>query len=341
MKQERIKYIDVLRVFACYLVIFTHAPLPEIGLEDNLVFTMSRLILASPSSELFLAISGALLLPTYMEMKNFYRKRFTRLVYPVLFWSTIIIILKTLRTDLNIKGAIMEFLLLPIREVTPVYWFIYTISGLYLFAPVISPWLIKSTKREFQFILLLWLITTLMPYINIFIPEFYNVDGDFRFILNYFGGYMGYMLLGVYLRKYPLTMSNRYKLAGVISLLLLIAFLPMPLVYIYRYDLFRTLIFDSLSLYSVIMVIVIFMVMQNIRFNSHFHVAMKRLAKYTFGIYLVHFIVIQDFIWPLFQGSELNAFTETFLISILSFTVSFVIIKLLSLIPKSKLIVGA
>ena len=59
----RLLYIDNLRVLACFLVLLTHSVMPHTGSthEGFWMYTMS--FAGSPSSELFLALSGTVLLP--------------------------------------------------------------------------------------------------------------------------------------------------------------------------------------------------------------------------------------------------------------------------------------
>lgn len=84
MDSKRLEYIDGIRLLGCYLVILHHSDMPVVK-EENRSFTMFMSLLSSSSSELFLTISGALLLPSYLRMRDFYTKRFSRLVYPVIF----------------------------------------------------------------------------------------------------------------------------------------------------------------------------------------------------------------------------------------------------------------
>ena len=86
---NRLCYIDCLRVFACFLVVTIHCNyIPT--MECNKIYTQLLNVIGSPSSELFLAISGCLLIPVKISQGEFYRKRFSKLIVPLLFWSIIV-----------------------------------------------------------------------------------------------------------------------------------------------------------------------------------------------------------------------------------------------------------
>ena len=50
-------------------------------------------------------------------------------------------------------------------------WFMYPLISLYLFIPIISPWLEKATAREERFFIGLFLLSTCIPYLNRFAGE--------------------------------------------------------------------------------------------------------------------------------------------------------------------------
>lgn len=89
MIKNRNYSLDLLRVIACYLVIQQHASeFYYIG-EGGTVVTGSNTFwigiittLCRSSVPLFVMLSGFLLLPMQDKISTFFRKRFTRIVYP-------------------------------------------------------------------------------------------------------------------------------------------------------------------------------------------------------------------------------------------------------------------
>ena len=204
--KKRLDYIDILRVLACFLVILTHSAMPAVNSTDG-IWCFSYSLVSSPSSELFLALSGAVLLPVKVSMKEFYKRRFLKLLPPVLIWSVLIIFIYILLGKTSIENGIITLSQIFIKPVIGVYWFIYVIIGLYLLAPIISKWLIDASRRQVEFFLLLWSFNLIMPYLNLFIPDILQQTGSHYWMLNYFGGFLGYWMLGYYLRWFPISIG--------------------------------------------------------------------------------------------------------------------------------------
>lgn len=201
VKKRRVYYLDMMRLFACFLVVMTHSVMHNKAENGTWLSLMS--FVCSPSSEMFLMLSGAILLPVHTDMRTFYKRRFVKLLPPMIVWSIFGLILRYCQGRLTGSEAWMRFVLIPFKPVEGVYWFLYVMIGLYLFAPLISSWLEQASKRQIEFVLGLWLLNMLLPWVELVIPGFYNQDGSYYWPLCYFGGFLGYWLLGYYLRKYP------------------------------------------------------------------------------------------------------------------------------------------
>lgn len=338
--KPRTLYFDILRFLACCLVILTHSAMPAVNLAHGPFYTFFS-TLAVPSSELFLCISGAILLPISKPAPEFLRARFTKLLYPVVFWSVITSFFFYVYGEYGIREALLRLIFIPVKPVHGVYWFVYAICGLYLIAPFISKWLIQATKKELQLFLLLWGITLIYPILNYFIPDFYDLDGSYYNMFANFGGFIGYMILGVYLRKYPIELKG-----GAVPMLLLniaITTILFSVILICKLkDIDTSILTDNLSLFSAIAVVNIFTLGQTIcKFNRVKRLTpfFSKFAKYSFGIYLCHMIVIRC-LWLLFADFRLHPIIETPLICLLSVFVAFCVVRLMSKLPFSKFIVG-
>lgn len=337
---SRTLYFDILRMLACCLVLLTHSAMPAVDLSHGPFYTFFS-TLAAPSSELFLCISGAILLPVTKSFSEFYRVRFTKLLYPILFWSVVTTFYFLWYGEYDIKEAIFKLLLLPFKPVHGVYWFIYAICGLYLIAPFISKWLVQSNKKELQLFLMLWGITLTLPIFNYFIPGFYDLNGSYYNMFCYFGGFLGYMVLGVYLRKYPIEIGG--GIGWTLLTNMLITILLLLVIFILRLkDVETSIIVDNLSLFSAIAVANIFTFVQQLskmKIIQNVAPFFENFAKYSFGIYLSHMVIIRS-IWLLFSEFRLHPIIETPMICILSLIVAYIIVRLLSKLPCSKYIVG-
>jgi len=337
----QIQYFNNLRALACFLVILTHSAMPSI--DDSFgVYMVLFALMGSPSSELFVTLSSSLLAPSKQEMFVFYKKRFSKLLGPFFFWSLVILFIEYSKNEIGLQKLTQKLLLFPIAPVAGVYWFVYAICGLYLIIPIISPWLAKSSKKELLGVLLIWGTTLLFPFLNLlFNEEIYNSNGSYYFITVYLGGFIGYLFLGVYLRKYPILFTNKLKCILFIALLITLGTIPILYGYLFNRDIL-VVTGDNLSLSSALYVISIFCFFQNFKFSSVIESFFNTIAKYSFGIYLVHIIVIRRFIWKLLENHRLpHPVLETPIIAISSLLICLLIVKLLSALPKSKYIIGA
>ncbi len=153
-------------------------------------------------------VSGALLLPIKGSGIEFLKKRFAKIAGPTIFWSIFYIACKYFFEGTN-DGIIKSILSIPFSpQGHGVMWFMYTLAGLYLIAPILSAWLERTSKKEIELYLLIWGLTTCYPLIRLFLTTQTGETG----ILYYFSGFVGYFLLGYYLRKYPQAIPNKILL---------------------------------------------------------------------------------------------------------------------------------
>lgn len=75
--------------------------------------------------------------------------------------------------DLETMGT--NLLLIPLKFSVGIHlWYLYVLMGLYLFLPVISPWVEKAGKAAFAYFLLLWALTLLFPYLQTISPAIWE-----------------------------------------------------------------------------------------------------------------------------------------------------------------------
>ena len=263
------------------------------------------------------------------------------MVWPFLFWSLVVVFIDLCFGRASLSSAAMDIALFPISPVAGVYWFVYVIGGLYLIIPVVSPWLRVAGRRELLFLLGLWLATLFLPYINIFSGgEIYRVGGSYYFLLIYMGGFIGYMWLGVYMRRYPIILGSRVAALVLVVLVLALGMLPI----LYGYFVSRgalPIVTDNLSLSSAFFVLAAFIFFQNFALPRSVERLCNLVAKYSFGIYLIHIIIIRDGVWRLMEGSRFGSpVWETPFIAVTSLLICLGIVRILSRLPKSKYIVG-
>lgn len=155
--------LDIIRTIACLMVVLMHSPSPNGGLSGVACVGIS--MLTEPGIGLFFMVSGALLLPVKLSYKDFLMKRLGKVIWPTLFFTLFYLVVSFLYGEITLQELGRRILSLPFSpQGHGILWFMYTMIGMYLMAPIISPFLEKASKREVQFVLLLWLITMCWPF---------------------------------------------------------------------------------------------------------------------------------------------------------------------------------
>ena len=287
MYKERIAYLDVIRIVACAMVIMMHSPMPGCGAPGFVLTGIS--FVTAPCIGLFFMVSGALLLPTSLSMKEFYRRRLSKVVFPTLIWTFIYLLVKILNGSITVAQLPSMVLSVPFSaQGDGILWFMYVLIGLYLITPIISPWLEKTSKKEIELVLGLWGLSLLYPILSSVI----SVNESNTGVLYYFSGYVGYFLLGYYL--------NHYKpQAGIITSVLMIL-IPVilcglsikliPDIDFYKY-------FWYLSIFAVSMATGWFILFSRIVANNN--IVISILSSVSYGVYLCHILFMRSIIWQI------------------------------------------
>lgn len=202
MKQRDYK-LDIVRIVACLMVVLMHSPMPNMELSS--IIAVGNTMITMPCIGLFFIVSGYLLLPVKTSMKDFLTKRLGKVVWPTLVFTLFYIIVNTICDGGDIKSILKQIASIPFgAQGNGVLWFMYTLMGLYLIAPIITPFIEKATRKELEFIIGLWAITLLWPYLMIVLSVNTGIDS----ILHSFSGYGGYFILGVLSKE--ISNKNKY-----------------------------------------------------------------------------------------------------------------------------------
>ena len=105
----------------------------------------------------------------------------------------------------------------------------------------------------------------------------------------------------------------------------------------------NTVLYNYLSISVVAMSAGWFIVIQNLeKLHTHprFTNAMKELSVMSFGIYLVHIFVMRRFVWKWISIGSLPLWLEIIVVSVVTTVLSYSIIKVISLLPFKKYIIG-
>ena len=241
MEQKRVIWLDWLRLVACFLVMLTHSTEPfYLGGEGSLILTHSDAVwvavldvFSRAAVVLFVIASSYLQLPLHYSAGEFFRRRAVRILVPFLIW-TIVYALVWGEPVQNFKDLVWNF-----NYAAGHLWFVYMLIGLYLVIPLLSPWAEKVDKKELQVYLCIWLFTTLIPFFRDWLggaapviygpsgipnPAKYPLWGEASWnsygLFYYLSGMIGYLLIGLYFRKFVGELSWKKTLAFAIPVFL-------------------------------------------------------------------------------------------------------------------------
>ena len=226
---DREKWIDWMRVAACLMVMVVHSTEPfYLGGEGSRILTEGDAWWASffdtfvrACVPLFVVASSYLQFPLHYSTGEFLRRRALRVLVPFLCW-TIVYALVWGEPVENLRSLLLNF-----NYAAGHLWFVYMLVGIYLLMPMLSPWAERVGKRELQFYLLLCFVTTLIPFVRALVADgaapviygptgipnraLYPLWGEASWntygLFYYLSGFIGYLLLGLYLRRFVGNLS--------------------------------------------------------------------------------------------------------------------------------------
>ena len=231
---QREVWIDWMRVAACFMVMVVHATEPfYLGGEGTLILTKSDAIWASffdsfvrACVPLFVIASSYLQLPLHYSAGEFLRRRAARILIPFAVWTLVYAFLWG-EPVTNLKSLLLNF-----NYAAGHLWFVYMLIGIYLIMPLLSPWAEKVSKKELLVYLGICFATYLIPFIREAVstetpiiygptgipnPAKYPLWGEASWnsygMFYYVSGFIGYLLLGLYFRRFVSQLSWKKTLA--------------------------------------------------------------------------------------------------------------------------------
>ena len=221
---QRTVWIDWMRVAACFMVIVVHSTEPfYLGGEGSRILTAADAFWASffdsfvrACVPLFIVASSYLQFPLHYSSGEFCRRRAVRILIPFAVWSLIYAFVWG-EPVYNLKNLLLNF-----NYAAGHLWFVYMLIGVYLLMPILSPWAEKVGKKDLQVYLGIWLFTTLLPLIRDWVstdslaitygptgiprqalfPLWGEASWNGYGLFYYLSGFIGYLLLGLYFRKF-------------------------------------------------------------------------------------------------------------------------------------------
>ena len=266
--------IDIIRILAFIFIVLLHTVNIQYGI--NIWILLYGVI--SIGVNLFIMISGYLLLDKSEKMSVFFKKRI-RGVFPLfIFFNIVYIFVNKVKIMPALQGK---------EIVAPHFWYIYMILGLYF----ITPWLqkvLKFAKKETFIILVLWFLCSILN------PHLIKFDLP-RIPFSHFPitEFIGYYILGYYI-KFDRNKIKKVPFSIIIIIYLIGFFISAIST---KYVLLKTGnrisdFFDKNSLGTFFMTVSFFTFFIKFDFKNRNEIV-KIIANSTYFAFLLHLLVLK------------------------------------------------
>lgn len=333
IEKERLVWCDALRLLAFFFLLCCHAADPfyaaaayassgEVSDPELVLWGTRWGSLVRPCVPLFVMLTGVLSLPVKCSMENFYKKRIPRVLFPFLIWSIIYYLTPWMTGILGMDSQVVTQLfswaesdsqaladgLTNVARIPYAFsfiachmWYIYMLIGLYLYLPIFSAWVERATKRQKEIVLILWILSTFLPYFTEYVSRysFGTCEWNSFGLFHYFAGFSGYMLLGHYIQHY---IHWNFKKTFCVSVpLLILGYYITHSGYSYIMD-FPEKTPEQIELFwtyntpnVLMMTLACFLMVSCIRIPSSSIAAswLSNLTTCGFGIYMIHYFFVR------------------------------------------------
>ena len=339
----RITYLDYLRVFATFGVILIHVSAQnwyttDIRTVNWQIFNVYDSLVRWPVP-VFVMISGAVFLGREWNIRTIFSRHIFRLTTAFLFWGLIYALFK----DLGIVNVLRNVI-----AGHPHMWFIPMITGLYMGIPIFQK-ITESPKVTKYFLAVSVVFFFALPQMRNMFEDLRLGIGTFQGIYHalvgtlsqvkgsLIAGYACYFVAGFYLSKAELSRKTRTAIywlgaLGFLSTIFLDAF------YSIRRETPMEYYYDSYTVNVLLESVAVFVWFRyHVQGRGKWNSIAQRLAKYSFGAYLVHILILDQLKYRF--GLNTLSFHPVLSVPVIGLTVfaiSFAISGLLNQIPVLK-----
>ncbi|MBE6500468.1 MAG: hypothetical protein E7Z80_08005 [Methanobrevibacter thaueri] len=330
MTYNRIQYIDALKFIAIFAVIAIHVfslntDAEILHFKINTFHQIFRF--AVP---IFLMITGALFLNKHINLKEYFKKRFNRVIYPLIFFS------------------ILLFVFFKNTEFLYYYWYAWMMIGVLFTIPIINKFIQNSTEKEIEYYIIVFVFFSIIQQVF----TIYNIK--YALDITFFITPVSYLILGYYLS------IKEFKSPSKIILISLVVFVISTICKIK----FGSFIFNNsfhtyldLSLFQILQSTAIFLIIKYLYSSKEgifksinnllnyplINKIILSISKSSYGMYLIQHPLIYSIIKPEFVKLSLSG-SGTLILSIIIiicvFLISWIIIMILGKIPYLNKLIG-
>lgn len=340
--ENRKYYIDFLRILAVLFVVMNHTDsLFHMFNKVNIItwgISAVLFFVAKAAVPLFIMITGALTLGRDQSYKKLFLK-FGKTILLLIIWSAIYFIYDT-HSMITLK-KIIPFISTIIRKpISTHFWYLYMLIGLYIMMPFIQKMVKDFNKIDYGIYLTIWLLfTSVLPFLKVF----KNINITSYFGISLFLGYSGFLVLGYFIAN--LTITKKIVYFAWLSLIASVIVMYAVTYHFSSLEQKTSTVLDNASMFPVVIISASIFIMlkyyittqKNVLNNPKFSRILLDISKKTFGIYLIHILIMAIFIngviYTFISNHSFNPIITLFIWDGFIIIISYLVISVIGKIP--------
>lgn len=346
MKQNnRIAYLDLLRIVACFAIVWLHVSASIAGTSPLTSFSFHASnamdCLVQCAVPVFVMISGVFMLNPEKDVHigKLFKRRVFRLFLCYLFWLLFYSCFRyVLAGEFPISIATLKNVIAVSLE-KPFYhlWFIPMIIMLYILTPFLRVFTAHATQRQWKYLLIIFFLFSIVQTTLLKLP--FPLDHWIKSFIQLFpwqaGSFVGYYLLGYYLFHHCSFEKRQRSFLYIASAVLWLISAAVGGMLSLRAGAMQTPLMGYYTLPSFVQAISVFVFFQHRfqdkTFSPKALAGIRMFSGLTMGIYLIHPFVLELVFHFVLTNTQVNALwipLISLMISILSALLSFLIKKI-------------
>ncbi len=337
--KERVLSYDLIKIVAIIAVVIIHVSATnwyQTSIDNDwLINNFINALFHSWAVPLFLMVSGALLLSKNITIKKVFSKYIPRILICLVFWHLLYYFYTNSEFTFNNLGLAIKNMLL--SKTYSHLWYLYLLIGIYIILPLISKLVNNLDDKMLLYLLVIsGIVSIVLPTINLL----FGIDIDYvePFIVLQFSQYMFYFILGYALNKVKIKTKKNI-------LLILIGFFVVSILvasfsnYMSYKETTRINYSQTYTIFGTICASCLFIFINN-KFSNKKNKVINNLGELSFGVYLVHFLVIKVLQRYGIHSNIINPILGNIIVTISVLAISFLISFIISKIPVIKKLIG-
>lgn len=308
MKNERYIAYDIMRIIACFGVIMIHCAV----FEQEALYNYSTWeyqgiklwgVLSRWAVPAFVMLSGMLVIPKADEIsiKRLFIHRVFRMLFAYIAWSCVYSFYNTYVLEKVYATTKLKTFIDGCFSGEIHMWYLPMLGGLYLISPILSI-IVRNASRKWSafWIAGLVMFTSIIPFIEFLNIKFVSVivqSINGYMDLQFLGGWTLYFVLGYYIGIHTFTKKERILIYS-ISMVALIFTFYFTIIYCMVHGKARGVLsyeYPNIVLFSGGIMIFFKEEVSNLHFKNTTEKRIIGLSKLTFGIYLIHVLLLKVF----------------------------------------------